>query len=150
MSRTNETWHETCKCKCRLYASICNNKQRQNEDKYGRECKKLIDKGICDKAFIWNSSNCECECNKSFDIGRQLDYENYKCRKKLFDKIVQECIESIGEVEINEVTQAENQHKNKYSSCVNCVIFNILYNQYRNYYLFCLLLLILKKTYLMC
>ena len=32
MTRTNETkhikWHETCKCKCRLNASICNNKQR--------------------------------------------------------------------------------------------------------------------------
>ena len=32
MSRTNETrhikWHETCKCKCRLDASACNNKQR--------------------------------------------------------------------------------------------------------------------------
>ena len=32
MSRTNETrhikWQETCKCKCRLDASVCNNKQR--------------------------------------------------------------------------------------------------------------------------
>ena len=32
MSRTNETrhikWHETSKCKCRLGASVCNNKQR--------------------------------------------------------------------------------------------------------------------------
>ena len=32
MSRTNETrfieWHEKCKCKCRLDAIICNNKQR--------------------------------------------------------------------------------------------------------------------------
>ena len=31
MSRTNETrhieWHETCKCNCRLDASVCNNKQ---------------------------------------------------------------------------------------------------------------------------
>ena len=31
MSKTNETihmkWHETCKCKCRLDASVCNNKQ---------------------------------------------------------------------------------------------------------------------------
>ena len=31
MSRTNETryieWHETCKCKCRLDASVCNNRQ---------------------------------------------------------------------------------------------------------------------------
>ena len=30
MSRTNETkntkWHETCKCKCRLDATVCNNK----------------------------------------------------------------------------------------------------------------------------
>ena len=37
MSRTNETkhieWHKTCKYKCRLDASVCNNKQRWNEDK---------------------------------------------------------------------------------------------------------------------
>ena len=37
MARTNETryikWHETCKCKCRLDASVCNNKQRWNNDK---------------------------------------------------------------------------------------------------------------------
>ena len=34
MSRTNETrhieWHKTCKCKSRLNASVCNNKQRWN------------------------------------------------------------------------------------------------------------------------
>ena len=33
MSRTNETrhmkWHETCKCKCRLNASVCNNKDNK-------------------------------------------------------------------------------------------------------------------------
>ena len=37
MSRTNETrhikYHETCKCKCRLDASVCNNKQRWNDNK---------------------------------------------------------------------------------------------------------------------
>ena len=37
MSRTNETryikWHETCKYKCRLDASVCNNEQRWNNDK---------------------------------------------------------------------------------------------------------------------
>ena len=41
-SRTNETrhieWHETCKCKCRLDASVCNNKQRWNDDKCRCEC----------------------------------------------------------------------------------------------------------------
>ena len=37
MSRTNETrhipWHETFTCKCRLHASVCNDKQRWNNDK---------------------------------------------------------------------------------------------------------------------
>ena len=58
MSRTNETrhkeWHEACKC--RLDASVCNNKQRWNEYKCRCECKELIDKGVCDKGFIWNPS----------------------------------------------------------------------------------------------
>ena len=58
-------WHETCKCKCRLDASVCKNKQRWNNDKYRCECKELIDKGAWDKGFIWNPSNCECECDKS-------------------------------------------------------------------------------------
>ena len=50
MSRTNETrhikWHETCKCKCRLDASVCNNKQCWNDDKCRCECKELIDRGV--------------------------------------------------------------------------------------------------------
>ena len=25
----------------------------------------LTEKGICDKGFIWNFSNCNCECDKS-------------------------------------------------------------------------------------
>ena len=56
MLRTNETkhieWHETCKCKCRLHSSVCNNKQPWNEDKCRCECKELIDKSVCDKGFI--------------------------------------------------------------------------------------------------
>ena len=80
MARTNEMtwndikWHETCKCKCRLDASVCNNKQRWNNDKCRCECKELIDKGACDKGSIWNLSNCEGECDKSCDIGERLDY----------------------------------------------------------------------------
>ena len=86
MSRTNETrfieWHETCKCKCRLDAIVCNNKQRWNKNKCRCECKELIDKGVCDKGFIWNPSNCECECDKACNVGEYLDHENCKCRKK--------------------------------------------------------------------
>ena len=56
ISRTNEArhikLHETCKCKYRLNASVCNNKQRWNEDRCRFECKELIDKGVCDKGFI--------------------------------------------------------------------------------------------------
>ena len=37
MSRTNEIryvkQHKTCECKCKLDASVCNNKQRRNNDK---------------------------------------------------------------------------------------------------------------------
>ena len=46
--------------------------------------KKWLDKGICYKGFIWNPSNCECECDKSCNVGEYLDYENCICRKKLF------------------------------------------------------------------
>ena len=77
MSKTNETrfikLHEKCKSKCRLDATVCNNKQRWNKNKCRCECKELIDKGICDKGFIWNPSNCECECDKTCDIGEYLD-----------------------------------------------------------------------------
>ena len=115
MSRTNETrhikWHETCKCKCRLDASVCNNKQHWNDDKCRWECKELIDKGECDKGSIWNPSNCECECEKSYDVGEYLDYENCKCWKKLVDKLVEEFTETVEEVKITE-NENENTHAN--------------------------------------
>ena len=76
-------WHETCKRKGRLDASVCNNKQRWNNDECRCECKELIDKGICDKRLIWNSSNCECECDKSWDVGKYLDYKNCKCSENV-------------------------------------------------------------------
>ena len=72
VSGINETkgieWHETCKCKYRLNSSVCNDKQRWNDDKCRRERKELIDKGACNKGFIWNPSNCECDCYKFYDF----------------------------------------------------------------------------------
>ena len=62
MSKANETrdikLHETCKFKCRLDRSVCNNKLSWNEVKCRCECKELIDKGSCDKGFISNPSTC--------------------------------------------------------------------------------------------
>ena len=74
--------------------------QHWNNDKCKCECKELSEKGVCDKWSILNPSNCECECDKSYDVGEYLDYENCKCRKKLVDKLVVECTENIDEVKI--------------------------------------------------
>ena len=85
MSRTNEirliVWHETCKCECKFAENVYNNKQRSNKNKCLCECKKLIDKGVCDKRFIWNPSNCECECDKACAVGEYLDYEIVNAEK---------------------------------------------------------------------
>ena len=81
MSRANETrhieWHETCKCEYKFGANICNNKLWK-KDIRRCECKELIDKGVCDKGFLWNPSNCERECDEACDVGEYLDYENCK------------------------------------------------------------------------
>ena len=97
MSTRHIKWHETCRCKCRVDASVCNNKQRWNYDKCRCECKELIDKGVCDKGYAWNPSNCECECDKSCDIGDYLDYKNCKYGKRLVDKLQEECGKNIDE-----------------------------------------------------
>ena len=121
MSRTNETrhikWHKTCKCICRLDAIFYNNKQRWNNDKCRWECKELVDKGVCDKDFIWNPSNYECECDKSCDIDEYLDYENCKCRKRLVDKLVDKCNENI-----DEEVKIVNESKNKCNSCIFYIV----------------------------
>ena len=51
----------------------------------------LIEKGICDKGFIWNPSNYYCECDKSCDIREYLDYKNCEWRKKVVDSLVEKC-----------------------------------------------------------
>ena len=130
MSRTNETrfieWHETCKCKCRLDAIVCNNKQRWNKNKCRCECNELIDKGECDKGFIWNPNNCECECDKTCDIGEYLEYENCKCRKKLVYKLVDECAETIEEVKLAKIALAENKNNYKCSSSTVYIVLMIV------------------------
>ena len=97
MSRANETrhisWHKNCPCKCRLDANVCNDKQHWSNDKCRCECKKLIDNGKRDDGFVWNPSICECD--KSCDFAEYLDYANFKCRKRLIDKLVLECQDEI-------------------------------------------------------
>ena len=137
MFRTNETRHtvrhEACKRECRLDSSVCNNKQRLNDDKCSCECKELIEyrpllinKGVCDKGSIWNPSNCECECDKSCAVGKYLDYENCKRRKKLVDKLIEECTETVEEVKLARITSVESRRGCSY--CTLCtVLFSIIF-----------------------
>ena len=124
MSRTSETRHikkhEKCNCKCRLDASVCNNKERWNNDKCQCECKELIDKGVCGMGYAWNPSNCKCECDKSCDVGEYLDYENCKCIKRLVDKLVEEYNENIDEEKLTEIDLLE--HINDFSCCYTVFI----------------------------
>ena len=101
IKQLNETrhivWHETCKCICRLTASVCNNRQRWNDLKCRCKCKKLVEKGIYDKRSLFNPSTCECECDRSCSIGEYLDYKSCVGRKTLVDKLVEECTSVIDE-----------------------------------------------------
>ena len=46
---------------------------------------------MCDKGFIWNPYNCDCERDKACDVCEYLDYGNCQCREKLVDKLVDKC-----------------------------------------------------------
>ena len=89
------------------------------------ESKELIVKGICDKGFIWNPINCECECDKLSDVGEYLDYENCTCRKKLVDKLVEESTENIDEIEIAGMTLFERGNDCK-TLCIIYVVFIVI------------------------
>ena len=114
------------------------NKQRWNEDKCICECKGLIDKGICDKGFIWNLSNCECECDKSCDVREYLDYKNCKCRNMLVDKLLKKCRENIDEKELHSTElhsnkMIQNSTLNDYEKYV--ILVNAVPAQYIQYFL---------------
>ena len=66
--------------------------------------------------FIWNPSNCECECDKLCDAGEYLDYANCKFRKRIIDKLVEECNENIDKVKIAGMALFERRNESK-SSC---------------------------------
>ena len=74
------------------------------------------------KGYVWNPSNSECECDKSCDVGEYLDYENCKYRKRLGDKLIEECNEIVDEVKI------VGKNEDKCSSCIlHIVLFSIFF-----------------------
>ena len=60
--------------------------------------------------------------DKSCDVGEYLDYEHCKCKKRLVDKLADECDENIDEVKI------VGESKNKCNSCIlYIVLFSIFF-----------------------
>ena len=57
------------------------------------------------------------------DIGEYFDYKNGRCRKKLVDKLVEECIENVDEIKITETTE----NKCKYLCTIYVVITAIAF-----------------------
>ena len=116
-----------------------NNKQRWNNDKCQCEREELIDKGICDKGYIWNPSSCKCECDKSCDFGEYFDYENCKCRKRSMDKLIEECNKNIEEtslIKINSIKSKDN----------SCILYIVLFSIFLQSILELLLILFITNT----
>ena len=83
---------------------------------------------MSDSRFIWNPSNCECECDKSCDVGEYLHCKNCKCRNKLVDKLVEECIENIDGNKMlhNEILDVIPLNDYK-KVCNSCTIYIVLF-----------------------
>ena len=101
---------------------------------------------MCDKRFIWNPSNCECECDKSRDIGEYLNFKNCMCRKNIIDKLVEERSENIdgNEMLYNETLNPIPLNAiplNVYKkACSSCMVYIVLFVTFliRNIFICCI------------
>ena len=91
--------------------------------------------------------HCECECDKSCDVGEYLNYKNCKCRKRIIDKLVEECSENIDVNEILDIIPLDAIPLNVYKKvCNSCMVYTVLFvfkNKHVLY--FYLFLLVFKK-----
>ena len=55
-----------------------------------------------------------------------LDYENCKCRKKLVDKLIDECTETIEEMKLVNITFTENENIYEHNSCMVYIVLMIV------------------------
>ena len=83
---------------------------------------------MCDKGFIWNPSNCDCECDKSCDVGENLGYKNCQCRKRINDILVEECSENIYENETLDIVPLNAIPLNVCKKvCNSCMVYVVLF-----------------------
>ena len=107
----NVLWHESCKCVCKLNASLCNNKQIWNDDTCRCDCKEDFPGIInCNKGYMWNPSTCECQCDTWCKQGQYLDHKNCVCKNKLIGRVIEECTSVINETMINNKDNTSNNN----------------------------------------
>ena len=115
LMRLNETrnvsWHESCKCVCKLNSSVCNNKQIWNSDTCRCDCDEDFANIInCIKRYMWNPSTCECQCDMWCKPGQYLDHKNCICKNKLIGRVTEECTSGINETIINNIDNINNDN----------------------------------------
>ena len=72
--------------------------------------------------------HCECQCDKSCDVGEYLNYKNCKCRKRIIDKLVEECSENIDVNEILDIIPLDAIPLNVYKKvCNSCMVYTVLF-----------------------
>ena len=128
MPRTSETrgisWYGTCACKCRLNASVWNDKKDAIIIDADMNAKNwLIKVNVMMNLFgiLYANRICECKCNQSCNIGENLDYKNCKRRKcSLIDKLVSEWKDEIlNAIPLNTTNTISITDKN---NCLICII----------------------------
>ena len=64
----------------------------------------------------------ESKCDKSCNVGDYLNYSDCKCRKKLTDKLIDECSENDDPTKrVNKTVENENNYE-----CASCIVYNVL------------------------
>ena len=61
--------------------------------------------------------------DKSCSIGEYIDHSSCKCRKKLINPLVEECIENIDETKLVNIT-LENENN---SRCTSYLVYKVLF-----------------------
>ena len=99
---------------------------------------------MCDKGYIFNPSNCKCECDKWCNTSQYLDYSDCKCKMKIIDLIVKKCTQyDDDKTKLVNITDNKTKIVNKTieNSCkvyiiltIVAIVISTLYTTYFDYY----------------
>ena len=118
----NVSWHESCKCVCKLNSSVCNSKPIWNSDTCKCDCNEDF-AGIinCAKGYTWNPSACECQCDMWCKPGKYLDHKNCICKNRLIGRVIEECTSIINETMMNN----DNDNNTAWFNSINYVFIGL-------------------------